>query len=62
MYDFFKQKEMLAVTLDLLSQNNLLEISSLGGGTALAAFYFNHRYSTDIDIFIYAKENKTLYI
>lgn len=59
MYDFFKQKEMLAVTLDLLSQNNLLEISSLGGGTALAAFYFNHRYSTDIDIFIYAKENKT---
>lgn len=59
MYDFFKQKEMLAVTLDLLAQNNLLEISSLGGGTALAAFYFNHRYSTDIDIFIYAKENKT---
>ncbi len=59
MYDFSKQKEMLAVTLDLLSQNNLLEISSLGGGTALAAFYFNHRYSTDIDIFIYAKENKT---
>ncbi len=51
MYDFFKQKEMLAVTLDLLSQNNLLEISSLGGGTVLAAFYFNHRYSTDIDIF-----------
>ena len=62
MYDFFKQKEMLAVTLDLLSQNNLLEISSLGGGTALAAFYFNHRYSTDIDIFIYAKENKTHFL
>lgn len=62
MYDFSKQKEMLAVTLDLLSQNNLLEISSLGGGTALAGFYFNHRYSTDIDIFIYAKENKTHFL
>ena len=59
MYDFSKQKEMLDVTLDLLEQNNLLECSSLGGGTALAAYYFNHRYSTDIDIFIYADVNKT---
>lgn len=59
MYDFSKQKEMLSITLDLLKENNLLEISSLGGGTALASFYFNHRYSTDIDIFIYSKESKT---
>ena len=42
-----------------LKENNLLEVSTLGGGTALAAYYLNHRYSTDIDIFIYAKENKT---
>ena len=59
MYDFTIQKQMLDVTLDLLKENNLLEVSTLGGGTALAAYYFNHRYSTDIDIFIYAKENKT---
>ena len=59
MYDFSKQKIMLEVTLELLKENSLLEISSLGGGTALAGYYWNHRYSTDIDIFIYAKENKT---
>ena len=59
MYDFSKQKIMLEVTLELLKENSLLEISSLGGGTALAGYYWNHRYSTDIDIFIYGNENKT---
>ena len=59
MYDFSKQKAMLEVTLELLKENSLLEISSLGGGTALAGYYWNHRYSTDIDIFIYGNENKT---
>lgn len=59
MYDFSKQKSMLEVTLELLKENNLLDISSLGGGTALAGYYWNHRYSTDIDIFIYGSENKT---
>ena len=59
MYDFSKQKAMLEVTLELLKENNLSNISSLGGGTALAAYYWNHRYSTDIDIFIYGNENKT---
>ncbi|MDD2887651.1 MAG: nucleotidyl transferase AbiEii/AbiGii toxin family protein [Aliarcobacter sp.] len=59
MYDFSKQKAMLEVTLELLKENNLLDISSLGGGTALAGYYWNHRYSTDIDIFIYGNENKT---
>lgn len=53
MYDFSKQKAMLEVTLLLLKENNLLEVSSLGGGTALASYYWNHRYSTDIDVFIY---------
>ena len=58
MYDFSKQKAMLNATILLLKQKNLLDISSLGGGTALAAYYWNHRYSTDIDIFIYDKEDK----
>ena len=59
MYDFSKQKIMLEVTLELLKENSLLEISSLGGGTALAGYYWNHRQSTEIDIFIYGNENKT---
>lgn len=59
MYDFSKQKAMLEVSLKLLEENDLLNISTLGGGTALAGYYWNHRYSTDIDIFIYDKENKT---
>lgn len=59
MYDFSTQKAMLDATLILLEENNLLEVSALGGGTALASYYWNHRYSTDIDIFIYANENKT---
>ncbi len=58
MYDFSKQKDMLDVTLLLLKENNLIDVSTLGGGTALASYYWNHRYSTDIDIFIYADENK----
>lgn len=31
MYDFTIQKQMLDVTLDLLKENNLLEVSTLGG-------------------------------
>lgn len=58
MYDFSKQKAMLEATLLLLKENNLENISALGGGTALASYYWNHRYSTDIDIFIYDKEDK----
>lgn len=60
MYNFSKQKEMLNVALLLLEENNLLNVSSLGGGTALAAYYWEHRYSTDIDIFIYAKNTLNL--
>lgn len=48
---------MLEVSLNLLKENNLDNISALGGGTALASYYWNHRYSTDIDIFIYSKSN-----
>lgn len=58
MYDFSKQREMFEATQLLLEENSLQEVSALGGGTALAAYYWNHRYSTDIDIFIYDKEDK----
>jgi predicted nucleotidyltransferase component of viral defense system len=46
---------MLSVSLELLKENKIENISALGGGTALAAYYWNHRYSTDINIFIYSK-------
>ena len=49
---------MLEAILLLLEENNLSEISTFGGGTALASYYWNHRYSTDIDIFIYDEEDK----
>jgi predicted nucleotidyltransferase component of viral defense system len=58
-YDFSIQKDMLEVSLNLLKENNIESISALGGGTALAGYYWNHRYSTDIDMFIYAKNNNT---
>ncbi len=58
MYDFSKQKAMFEATLLLLEENNLNKVSTLGGGTALASYYWNHRYSTDIDIFIYDKVDK----
>jgi len=57
MYDFSKQKAMLKATLLLLEENNLNKVSTLGG-TTLASYYWNHRYSTDIDIFIYDKVDK----
>jgi len=58
MYDFSKQKAMLEATLLLLEDNGLKDVSALGGGTALASYYWNHRYSTDIDIFIYDEDDK----
>jgi len=58
MYNFSKQKAMLDATLLLLKENNLIDVSTLGGGTALASYYWNHRYSTDIDIFIYDTVDK----
>lgn len=58
MYDFSKQKAMLDAILLLLEENNLNKVSTLGGGTALASYYWNHRYSSDIDIFIYDEEDK----
>lgn len=52
MYDFSKQARMLALAIDVLKSIGIYEDASLGGGTALSAYYWEHRYSTDIDLFI----------
>ena len=43
---------MLALAIDALKSIGIYEDTSLGGGTALSAYYWEHRYSTDIDLFI----------
>ena len=60
MYDFSPQKEMMKAALYILEKHNIAGVSALGGGTALAAYYWDHRYSTDIDIFIHSKEDISL--
>lgn len=45
---------MLDISLALLGERGITEPSALGGGTALSAYYWQHRFSTDIDIFIYS--------
>lgn len=57
MYDFKKQKEMLYAAHLLLKEKKLLDITAFGGGTALAVCYWNHRFSSDIDMFMYGEEN-----
>jgi predicted nucleotidyltransferase component of viral defense system len=60
MYDFNIQKNMLFAAYKLLENKGILNVSALGGGTALSAYYWNHRYSTDIDIFVHSKSDITL--
>ena len=60
MYDFQLQEEMLDISLELLRDVGIDAPSALGGGTALSAYYWQHRFSTDIDIFIYSSEKKVL--
>ena len=60
MYDFTLQEEMLDISLQLLSDIGVDAPSALGGGTALSAFYWQHRFSTDIDIFIYSSQQNVL--
>ncbi len=55
-YDFFMQQKMLNIAVKMLKEKSLLEHAALGGGTALAGKYWNHRFSTDIDIFIYKND------
>ena len=45
---------MLDISLALLGERGITDPSALGGGTALSAYYWQHRFSTDIDIFIYS--------
>lgn len=52
MYDFSPQATMLGYAIDALNEVGVYEQASLGGGTALSAYYWKHRYSTDIDIFL----------
>lgn len=52
MYDFTPQAKMLEYAIQALKEVNVYEQASFGGGTALSAYYWNHRYSTDIDIFL----------
>ena len=58
-YDFSVQKNLLIAALRLLKEKDLLEFSDFGGGTVLAALYWNHRYSTDVDMFIYGEGDLT---
>jgi len=60
MYDFTVQKEMMVAANYLLEKHGLSDVSALGGGTALAAYYWNHRYSTDIDIFTHSEVDISL--
>jgi len=53
MYDFQLQKEMLDISFALLKERGIKADYALGGGTALSAYYWQHRFSTDIDIFIH---------
>jgi len=52
MYDFTLQAKMLGYAIAALKEVGVYEQASFGGGTALSAYYWNHRYSTDIDIFL----------
>ena len=51
---------MLLAAHKLLKSKDLLKVAALGGGTALSAYYWNHRYSTDIDIFVHSKSDISL--
>lgn len=60
MYDFQLQEEMLDISLKLLEEVGIDAPAALGGGTALSAFYWEHRFSIDINIFIYSHEKNML--
>jgi len=60
MYNFDIQKNMFLAAHELLESKGILEVAALGGGTALSAYYWNHRYSTDIDIFVHSKQDISL--
>jgi len=60
MYNFQLQEKMLDISLALLEECGVKADYALGGGTALSAHYWQHRFSTDIDIFIHNGTKKDL--
>lgn len=53
MLDFSAQEKMLKAALLLARSCDVKSPCVFGGGTALSVYYWRHRFSTDIDIFIY---------
>jgi predicted nucleotidyltransferase component of viral defense system len=51
LYDFGVQELLLKAAIGLLHSKKI-DTFALGGGTALSAYFFQHRFSTDIDIFL----------
>lgn len=49
-------RDQLSVLRKLAEHNELASLFYLAGGTALAEYYFHHRYSDDLDFFTAAKE------
>lgn len=56
MCDFSAQKEMFNVAKNILDSLGISKYA-LGGGTALSAHYWQHRNSTDIDIFLFEEKS-----
>ena len=51
-YDFFAQEKMLIIATKLIEKSNVNSPCTFGGGTALSACYWQHRFSIDVDMFI----------
>jgi len=51
-FDFKEQIEAFDFVYNNILNSIPLEVWSFGGGTALSIFYFKHRASFDIDIFV----------
>lgn len=54
-YDFSAQEKMLFIATKLIVDSNVKSPCTFGGGTALSAYYWQHRFSTDIDMFIHTQ-------
>jgi len=53
--DFSAQEKMLLIATNLIALSNIKSPCTFGGGTALSAYYWQHRFSTDIDMFIHTE-------
>ena len=57
-YDFSAQEKMLLIAIKMIEKSNVKSPCTFGGGTALSAYYWQHRFSTDIDMFIHTQGNE----